>query len=159
MELLAGKNRGFAFQMLQDQDGKYLGCLWQTATMRDNFERFGSMISIDATKREINTFNWPYISICMYNEMEKLCIGCEGIVCSERVEAYKALIKFCTNNSPKISRDQIYALCSDGFVTQEIVRNVFDLPNAHFILDQWHLYDSILKKRFTQLYYDKIWIL
>ena len=123
--------------------------------MRDNFERFGSMASIDSVKREINTYNWPYVAISMYNEMEQLCLGCEGIVCTERVEAYKALIKFCTDNSPKRSREDINVIFSDRFVRQEIVTKSFELPNAHFVLDQWHLLDSILKKRLGRLYLDK----
>ena len=156
MQILADKNRGFTYQMLQDQEGKYSGCVWQTATMRDNFERFGSMISIDAMKREINTFNWPYIAISMYNELEQLCVGCEGIVCTERAEAYKALVRFCTDNSPKRSRAHIYVLGCDGLVCQEMVTYTFELPNAHFVLDQWHLCDSILPHRLGRFYFDKI---
>ena len=62
--------------------------------MRDNFERFGGFLSMDAMLCPINEIEWPYISISMYNELNSVCVACEGIVCGERVEAYKAMIDF-----------------------------------------------------------------
>ena len=101
MQLLAQHNPGFRHVLLQDKSGKYTGCIWQTAVMRDSFEQFGGFISIDAMKRGINKFLWPYIAITMYNEMESICVGCEGIVCTEREEAYKAMVEFVVRFSPK----------------------------------------------------------
>ena len=156
MEILREHNSGFRYVLLQDKSGKYTGCLWQTATMRDSFERFGGFISIDAMKRGINKFLWPYVAITMYNEMESICVGCEGIICTEREEAYRALIDFVLDSSPKRARSQIYVLSADGFVSQDIVTNKFNLPNAVFMADQWHLFDSVLPKRFGDYHYRRI---
>ena len=47
-------NDGFAVTFLQSDKGRLTGCIWQTAIMRDNFERFGGYISMDAMMRPIN---------------------------------------------------------------------------------------------------------
>ena len=55
MSTMAKLNKGFAFQFLQDTTGRYTGCIWMTATMRSDFERFGSYICLDAMQKTINT--------------------------------------------------------------------------------------------------------
>ena len=52
--------------------------------MRDNFERFGGFVAVDAMKRGINNLDWPYMALTMYNELPMICVGCEGIIISER---------------------------------------------------------------------------
>ena len=59
MKLLKQGNQGFEYLLVQDSSGKCTGCLWQTAIMRDNFDRFVGFISIDVMKRGLNTFLWP----------------------------------------------------------------------------------------------------
>ena len=90
METLKAKDKDFCYQILADSDGEITGCLWMTSTMRNNFELFGSYISVDAMKRDINILLWPYMAVTMLNEMGNVCVGCEGIMLSEREEAYKA---------------------------------------------------------------------
>ena len=67
---------------------KLLGVIWQTATMW-NFELFGDFIGIDMMKRGINMLLWPYFLFAMYDEMSKICIACEGILCGEREDMYQ----------------------------------------------------------------------
>ena len=35
-----------------------------------------------------------YVNCYMYNELRKLCLGCEAIVCGEREDAYRFMVKF-----------------------------------------------------------------
>ena len=144
---LQQNNNGFSVTFLQDSNGRYTGCIWQTAIMRDNFERFGTFISIDAMKRGLNKLLWPYMSICMYNELNTICVACEAIICSEREEAYRAMIDFVVDNSQR-TYDEIYVVAADGFVNKVTVREKFLLPNAIYMADVWHLLDSILPKKF-----------
>ena len=46
--------------------------------MRRNFELFGGYICIDMMMRGINTLSWPYVAAAMYDDDDKLIIGCEG---------------------------------------------------------------------------------
>ena len=82
--------------------------------MRDNFERFGGFFSTDAMLRPINEMEWPYMSISMYNELNSVCVACEGIFCGERVEAYKAMVDFILDNNKKRTRNDINVVAADG---------------------------------------------
>ena len=42
----------------------------------------------------------------------------------------------------------IHVIAADGFINQDCVTNKFALPNATYMCDSWHLFDSILPKRF-----------
>ena len=49
LEIIATKTKGFSYKVFLDENGKQdkmLGILWMTATMRRNFELFGSSICI-----------------------------------------------------------------------------------------------------------------
>ena len=88
LKLIQARAKGFAFKLAEDTSGKkkkLLGVLWMTATMRRNFELYGDYISLDMMKRGLNTLLWPYIGVAMYDNMKKLCIACEGILCGEQV--------------------------------------------------------------------------
>ena len=98
MEALRDSNLGFDYQLLADTNGRYTGCIWQTSTMKDNFDRFGGFLCIDAMKHGINKLLWPYTSITMYNEINSVCVACEAIICSERTESYNAMIQFVLKN-------------------------------------------------------------
>ena len=156
LELLSKTNKGFVYELLVDDSGKCNGCLWQTTVMRDNMERFGSFLGIDAMKRGINSLLWPYVLIALYNELEQVCLGAEGIVVTEREEAYQAIICFALKNAPKLTPDKVYVVTADGFCDQKMVTEVFCLPNACYMADRWHLKNSILPKIFRVNTYDAI---
>lgn len=157
MDLLKKSNKGFRYELFHDSNGKCTGCVWQTTTMRDNFERFGGFIALDAMKRELNSLLWPYMAISMYNELGMICLGCEAIVITERKEAYKGLINFvCDEKYSSHLHKDVSVLTADGAVTQNIVTHNFLLPNAHFMADQWHLFDSVLPKRFGDVHFQSI---
>ena len=71
--------------------------------------------------------------------------------CSEIDESFIAMMNFMISNSPKRKRENVYAVAANGFVTQDTVSEKFQMPNAIYMDDQWHLFDSILPKRFRGL--------
>ena len=148
MEALRDSNVGFDYQLLADSNGRHTGCIWQTSTMKDNFDRFGGFLSIDAMKRGINKLLWPYMSITMYNEINCVCVACEAITCTEREESYNAMIQFVLKNSKRRTNEMINVIAADGFINQDCVTNKFGLTNATYMCDMWHLFDSILPKCF-----------
>ena len=79
LKMMGENAKGFVYDVAKDGNGEVVGAVWQTATMRDNFERFGGYSCLDVMKREINTLEWPYISLTMRNELEQVCVGAEGI--------------------------------------------------------------------------------
>ena len=52
------------------------------------------------------------------------------------------MIDFCIGYSPKISREEIFVVTADDFVTRDCVINIFVLQNDHFMKDQ-HLLKSL----------------
>ena len=88
--------------------------VWQTATMRDNFENFGGMVCLDAMNRVLNHLSWPYCSISIHNDLEQAYIGCESIICQERDDACEFLLNFTCNSSPLRPLTEIHAVVSDG---------------------------------------------
>ena len=42
------------------------------------------------------------------------------------------------------------------FVTQDTVSEKFQIPNAIYMVDKWHLFESILPKRFGRLVFQQI---
>ena len=81
MELVKIANIGFEFTMLKDSSGKHTGYVQKTSMMRYNFERFGNCTSLDALIREINALLWNHMVVSLINELIKLCMGCEVIMC------------------------------------------------------------------------------
>ena len=149
MERLKVEDPDFTYEILSDNSGEITGCIWMTATMRKNFELFGGFICVDAMKRDINTLLWPYMATTMYNEMNCICVGCEGIVLSEREEAYEAMLNFQIDNSRR-SKDDVYGIACDGFLNQSII-NRFGFKNTKFVLDYWHLFKQV--RNFTDVCY------
>ena len=109
-----------------------------------------------AMMRPINDMKWPYVSISMFNELNSVCVACEGIICGERVEAYNAMVQFVLDNTNKRSRHDIHVVAADGILNQEKVTNTFGLPNAVYMADVYHLLDSVLPKQFGSECYNLI---
>ena len=147
LELLKQGAKGFAYELAVDENGQIMGILWQTATMRDNIERFGKYQSIDMMPRGINILLWQYVSVAMYNELNQVCLGCEGIILWEKKKAYAFLVQFLAKNTPKLKLEDVKVVSGDGFFNQAMIEE-FGYVNAKFIADWYHLFDSGLDKLF-----------
>ena len=52
---LEANNGGFAITLLKSAEvGRLIECIWQTAIIRDNFERLGDFLSMNAILSQIN---------------------------------------------------------------------------------------------------------
>lgn len=95
---------------------------------------------------------WPYSSVCMYNEMNKVCVGCESIILGETKDSYKFMIDFMCESAPGRKRDEIDVVAGDGFFNQGMITDYFQLPNDQFLADHYHLHKYVLKERFGDKY-------
>ena len=75
MELISKHAKGFAYAFALDDKQKANGLVWMTATMRRNIELYGFYWALDAMMRGLNTWLWPYMAICFYNEHKKCVLG------------------------------------------------------------------------------------
>ena len=155
LELIKSRAKGFVYRLASEailvpgmsNRRKLLGVLWQTATMRRNFELFGGYLCLDMMMRGLNTLAWPYVAAAMYDDDDKLVIGCEGILCGERVDMYGCLSKFMEDYSPGRPLSTVEVVSGDAFFDQDMVV-LLGFVNAAFITDQHHLIDSGLDKKF-----------
>ena len=92
LEILADKASGFVYELAYDLNGTINGAVWQTTTMRDNFECFGGFICLDVMKRGINKLLWLYTAVAMYNDLKQVSLGCEGILCAEKKKNSKIIM-------------------------------------------------------------------
>ena len=63
---LASHDKGFTYKIFFNINNKISGFMWMTSTMRSNFERFGTFLSLDAMKRRMNIHLWS-------NQKEDTC--------------------------------------------------------------------------------------
>ena len=124
-----------------------------TATTRRNFGLFGDYISFDMMKRGINTLLFPYTAVSMEDEMNHLCIGCEGIVCGEILDMYTALTAFLAKYASGRPLSSVRVVAGDGLFDVDMVKGM-GFTNARFIQDQHHLLESGLQNAFGKVGYD-----
>lgn len=91
--------------------------MWMTATTRSNFERFGSFLCLDAMKRRLNIYLWPYIAPVVKNEFNHTCVVAECLVAGERGDAYVAILEGLAAMAPGRPRTEVRAIYSDEFIT------------------------------------------
>ena len=119
MVKMAEQCPGFSYRFAYDSNGVCNGVLWMTATMRENFRRFGSSISLDAMKRGINTYLWHYFAVVMINDVNSNCLATEGMIVAEREDAYKFIIESTISMGLEVRKNtQIYCVAGDGIFNQ-----------------------------------------
>ena len=157
MEMMEAKCKGFTFRLAHGTDGGCNGVLWMTPSMRENFRRFGSFISLDAMKRGINTFLWHYFSVVMVDDNNCNCLAAEGIIVSEREDAYNFIIQSTLSMGMGVRENtEIYCVAGDGIFNQNSLQK-WGLPNAQYMTDQWHLINHTLPKQFGKNIFDYIY--
>ena len=91
-----------------------MGLLWMTATMRRNYELFGSFICVGMMKRGITTLLWTYTVITMLDEMNRVCVACEEIICRERHHMFFAQAIFLNEYAPRRLLTEVFIIAGDG---------------------------------------------
>ena len=122
LKVVSSESKGFKHRLGIGNDGVTNAIFWISSAMRSNFEIFGSCIFVDATKRELNALKWPYFSITMKNELNKICAACEALIISEINEACDFMIKSCLEMCPK---KKIKRICLLFLVMDFLVKNCF----------------------------------
>ena len=68
-------------------------------------------------KGALNTNCWSYISVTMYNELERVCIGCEAILTLKK-ESYRNIIDFVLDYLPQRTGMQMCVVADDCAINQ-----------------------------------------
>lgn len=138
--------KGFSYKLAYDLEGGINKVIWQTATMRDNFEHFGGFICLDMMKQGINKLLQPYVSVIMYNDLEEIFNRCEGIMTVKRIEGYEFALNFMFVQTLVQSKEEVYVVSEDAIFDESIIEK-FQLLNTKFMIDNFHYFTKILSER------------
>ena len=105
------------------------------------------LLGMDTMMRRINKWLWPYMSIVMYNELNKVCVACEAIMLAERSHAYMFMVQFLFQNAPGRRPQDVLVVAGDGFFTQVKIEE-WGFSHARLLQDWHHLFTSGLSDRF-----------
>lgn len=84
LKTVANADDCFDFRIARDADtGSATAVIWQTGTMRADFELYGCALHIDFMKRKLNSYEWPYISLVVIDSNGSPLCAAEGIACVE----------------------------------------------------------------------------
>ncbi len=150
LNIISHKAKEFSYQLARNSSGVLVGAIWMTATMRRNFELFGTYLNLDALKRTINKLLWPYYGVTMYNELNKICLALEGFMCGqEQLEAYYFIAEFLAKHAPGRPLSTVAIVAGDGIFDQDTIFKM-GFTRLTFVLDHWHLLDSGLRNKFGE---------
>lgn len=131
-------DNGFTYKIFFNVRNEISGFMWMTSTMRSNFERFGSFISLDAMKRSTNIHLWPYIAPVVLNEFNNVMVICESFVAGEQKDAYVAILQGLIEMAPGRSKDNVKAIYADEFLTTDTLIEA-GFTKTKLIYDHVHL--------------------
>ena len=138
LESIGKISPGFTYAFSRDEDDRLTGVVWMTSVMRSNFERYSQFICIDAMKKKTNVSLFPYMSITVLDEMNKVQVCCEALVMQERKEAYTFMIRLALSMAPKVDPDRIKNVFGDKFITRSLL-NESRLEGSRILYDHFHL--------------------
>ena len=95
------------------------GVVWNTAEMWSDFERFGSCMCLDVIKHSINKILWPHTVIRIINDLDKVCVGCEGFFYGEIDLPHLFVVKFLLTSTPAFPENKACSVSSNVFLISQ----------------------------------------
>ncbi len=79
--------------------------------MRGNFKLYGCAVHVDLEKKNLDSFEWPYISIVVVDGNGcPICVD-DGIACVETKDAYIFAVKGMLGMTPRDCQMISYCVC------------------------------------------------
>ena len=83
--------------------------------MRENVERFGCYLCLDANERKTNALLWHYLAASLNNELGNMSLACEEIMLREQIDVCEFILDFIFDACPRRKRDDVFILPDDVF--------------------------------------------
>ncbi|GFH60074.1 hypothetical protein CTEN210_16550 [Chaetoceros tenuissimus] len=132
-------DENFDFSIGVDEDDNIVSIFWQTGAQRAAFDRYGSTLCADGMGRVTNTQGWKILSLCVRDEHGKLHRAGDLLYYyDESSDGFLFGIDSLLDMSNR-TRESILVFSGDLFFNQKMITEKFNLPNAVFVSDQWHL--------------------
>jgi hypothetical protein len=137
---LAACDPTFTYRIGTSADGSITGFVWQTGTMRRDYELFGDVLFVDCLGRPLNDKGWPINTIAMLDGEKKVCLPCEGFTIQESIDGYAWMIQSLASMAPKRSLSEVRLLWGDGILAGESILSKLGIQDTCKVaLDHHHL--------------------
>jgi hypothetical protein len=148
---------GFQFVIDCDEEGRPVCITWATPRMLRDLLRFSDLIFLDAQCRQFNAHHFPYSSVVMINDENKICNGCEALFIEERTDTYEKMIQALKTMEPRWDPSGVKLLFGDMKVTQTLLDSA-GLHSCRLRGDMWHLLNEVWPHQhsFGRTAFDKI---
>ena len=144
---------GFDYRIKKDAAGRPIGLMYMTAQMRYHARRYGSVLCLDAQKRQYNTSGWPYIAPVVKDNEMKVAVAAESIVTEETHEFYIWIIQSMASIEPHFLLSNIRIMFADQKLTTTILHELGIESSCILRGDFYHLLNEVWPDHFhTSVY-------
>lgn len=144
LEKIKKDNQFFDYRIWYDQEtGAPQGVVWMTKSMKEKWVRFGSTISLDAMKRQLNSLHWPYIAPVVQDQELRVCVIAESLMIEESYASYAFVLQSIFEMEPKRNRSTVGIIFADCIISKNFLADVGMEETSHVIWDSFHLTSKV----------------
>jgi hypothetical protein len=134
---------GFDYRIKKDGDGRPTGLMYMTAQMRYHARRYGTVLCLDAQKRQYNSSGWPYIAPVVKDNEMKVAVAAESIVTEETHEFYIWILQSMTSIEPRFQLSNIRLVFADQKITPTVLHDLGIEDTCTLRGDFYHLLNEV----------------
>lgn len=147
---------GFDYRIKEDNNGAPEGVCWITPEMRSDLLRYGSIVFLDAQKKQYNSLNWPYIGPCIKDCDMKVRVITECLICEESYEAYIWVLERMAEMEPRFHLSSIKLIFADEFISENILVDLGIQNTCTLRGDYHHLLNEVWVETFGKFLCSKM---
>ncbi len=143
-------------RIMKDEEGRPIGLMYMTAQMRYHARRYGTVICLDAQKRQYNSSGWPYIAPVVKDNEMKVAVAAESIVTEETHEFYIWILQSMTSIEPRFQLSDIWLVFADQKITPTVLHDLGIEETCTLRGDFYHLLNEVWPDHFHPSVYPTI---
>ena len=147
---------GFDYRVKKDHNGMPVGIMYMTAQMRYHARRYGSVLCLDAQKRQFNSSGWPYIAPVVKDNEMKVAVAAESIVTEETHEFYIWILQSMAEIEPRFELANIRIVFADQKLTDTILQELGITSTCTLRGDFYHLLNEVWPDHFHSSVYPQV---
>jgi hypothetical protein len=125
--------------------------------MRENWRRFGSIIFLDAMKRNLNSLHGPYIGAVASDHENRLALLCECLCLEEALDQYAFVINSLGEMEPQRKKSTIRLIFADCLLKDSFLALVgLSRPHTAIAWDVFRLKSNVWPLELGQHLFDTL---
>ena len=156
MDKLKVSSPGFDYRIKKDTNGLPTGIMYMTAQMRTHARRYGSVLCLDAQKRQYNSSGWPYIAPVVKDNEMKVAVAAESIVTEETHEYYIWILQCMVQIEPRFQLCDVRIIFADQKITPTVLNKLGIESTCTLCGDFYHLLHEVWPNHFHSSVYPQI---